>query len=128
MESETFDSNDAWILWAIPPVKEGTDLRGLISAADALNHAIPDRSLIEKSINRGLRSGLLEISGDRIRFVPRHRKKLEEAHGVSKKWFKQLDAVYEYLASRDWPAISESRYSLSKRQYYKVVEGYMNSF
>jgi len=52
----------------------------------------------------------------------------DRQRGAGIKWFKQLDAVHEYLASRDWPAVSEARYSLSKKRYDKVVKGFMDSF
>jgi hypothetical protein len=128
VDKVTFDTDNAWILWAIPTNKEGTDLRGLISAADALNHAIPDRDLIERSIIRGIQAGLVELSGDRFRFVTNRRKRITETENVSKTWFKQLDALYEYLASKEWPVTGESGYHLSKEKYDKVVKDYMGSF
>jgi hypothetical protein len=123
-----FDSDDAWILWAIPTGEEGIDLRGLIGAADALNHAVPLREQIVLSINRGLRAGLVEVERGRFRFAPERRKDIVEAHGVSTTWLRQLDALSSYLASREWPAISRKRYRLSRERYSAVVERYLITF
>jgi hypothetical protein len=109
MTTIEFDQEDAWIFWSIPANESGTDLRGLISAADALNHAIPSREQIELSIDRGLQAGVIELS-------------------VSKTWFKQLDALFEYIASRKWGHAGTAGYRLPEKEYEAVVEEYLRSF
>jgi hypothetical protein len=128
MATVDFDDHDAWIFWAIPVSEEGTDLRGIIGAADAINHAIPSREQIESSINRGLRAGLLERCGERLRFAPTHRKEVGEACSVSRAWARQWDAILAYLASKDWHVVDDVGYQLSEHEYNGVVEEYLRTF
>lgn len=127
MAKVRFDMDDAWLVWAIPAHPDGTDLRGLISAADAVNHAIPTREQIVRTVNRGLRAGIIERAGGRFRVSPDTREALARATGTSRVWFRQWDAVYAYLSSREWQAVGASRYRLPERRYATVVEEYLKS-
>lgn len=120
-----FDDNDAWIFWAIPSSREGTDLRGLIGAADAVNHAVPFREQIVRSINRGLGAGLVEVDRGRFRFTPECREEVGKANASSKVWLKQWDAIASYLTSRDWPVVTKRRYRLAEAEYAAVIEQYL---
>jgi hypothetical protein len=128
MTTIEFDQEDAWIFWSIPANESGTDLRGLISAADALNHAIPSREQIELSIDRGLQAGVIELDGSCFRFALYLRDDITSAYSVSKTWFKQLDALFEYIASRKWGHAGTAGYRLPEKEYEAVVEEYLRSF
>ncbi|MEW6554572.1 MAG: hypothetical protein AB1384_09830 [Actinomycetota bacterium] len=128
MAEVRFDVNDAWLFWAIPTDEEGTDLRGMIGAADAVNHAIPSREQVVRTVNRGLRSGIIEASGSRFRFAPGIRDEIAAASSVSTTWMKQWDAIYDFLSSREWPPAGKGAYRLSEARYQKTVEDYLKSF
>jgi hypothetical protein len=123
-----FDMDDAWLFWAIPASEQGTDLRGMISAADAINHAIPSREHIVRTVNRGLRAGLIEVDRGRFRFAPDICDEIAAATGKSATWSKQWDALYAYLSSREWQRIARGTFRLSDTSYRKTVEEYVNSF
>jgi hypothetical protein len=123
-----FDMDDAWLFWSIPASEEGTDLRGMIGAADAINHAIPSREQIARTINRGLRAGIIEAAGGRFRYAPGFREDIAAANGVSTTWFKQWDAIFSYLSSREWKRIAKGTYRLTEKRYRNVVEEYIRTF
>jgi hypothetical protein len=128
MATVDFDDHDAWIFWAIPVSEEGTDLRGIIGAADAINHAIPSREQIESSINRGLQAGLLEKCGECLRFAPTHRKEVREACSVSRAWSRQWDSILAYLASKEWRVVDNVEYRLPEHIYKDAVDEYLRTF
>ena len=123
-----FDMDDAWLFWAIPTGELGTDLRGMISAADAINHAIPGREQIVRTINRGLRTGLIEVGSGRFCFPQDIREEIAAANGASSAWLKQWDALYDYLSSRKWQAVGKGTYRLTETRYRETVEDYLESF
>jgi hypothetical protein len=128
MAEVRFDMDDAWLFWAIPANEQGTDLRGLISAADAINHAIPSREQIVRAVNRGLRAGIIETGGGRFRFAPGIRDEIAKAGSVSTTWSKQWDALYAFLSSREWQRTGKGTYRLSDNTYRNTVEEYVNTF
>jgi hypothetical protein len=128
MAEVRFDMNDAWLFWAIPADERGTDLREMIGSADAINHDIPSREQIVRTINRGLRAGLIETGGGRFRFAHGFRDEIAAANRVSKTWMNQWTAIYDYLSSREWPPLRKERYRLSENTYRTTVEEYLKNF
>ncbi|RJP27769.1 MAG: hypothetical protein C4536_13310 [Actinobacteria bacterium] len=87
----------------------------------------PSRKQAELSIDRGHEAGLSELDASRFRFALSYRAEIASAHGVSKAWFKQLDALFDYLTSRKWESTSEVRYRLPEEEYENTVEEYLRS-
>lgn len=128
MPSIRFDMDDAWLFWAIPTSENGTDLRGMIGAADAINHAIPSRESIVRTVNRGLKAGIIEICDGRFRLAPGAREDVAAAHKVSASWSKQWDAIHDYLRGREWQQCSKRRYRLTEKRYRAIVDDYIKKF
>jgi hypothetical protein len=65
-----FQFSDAWILASLSGSSaEGSRLAELISAADVLNRAIPTAAEIRGALTSLHRSGLVEVSRDRVRLT-----------------------------------------------------------
>ncbi|HEU0302373.1 MAG TPA: hypothetical protein VFR37_23140 [Longimicrobium sp.] len=65
MTSSEFTSSDGWLFFALIPAleKEAFDLRGVIAAADGMNHAIPMVDELNGAMNRFVAAGLLSGTG-----------------------------------------------------------------
>ncbi len=62
---------DAWVLTAIAMHgDEGCDLAGLLSAADASNHAILDEDEVSQGVGRLVASGLVTVEGQHFALTP----------------------------------------------------------
>ena len=75
-----FSGTDAWLLLACSAL-EGGDLRDVIAAADAANHAIPTASELNGAMSRFLAAGLFSESGGALRPTPAAAALLAELDG-----------------------------------------------
>jgi hypothetical protein len=64
MVDKGWASGDSWVLTAVAISGRGVDLSRLIASGDACNHAILERSEIERGLGRLVASGLVHV--DRI--------------------------------------------------------------
>ena len=66
---EGWDFNDALLLTALGSARDGRDLSGLISAADAFNHDVLPADEAAKAVGRLIASRLVERVGNRFRLT-----------------------------------------------------------
>lgn len=90
---------DAWVLTAIAGYgDEGCDLRGLLAAADHMNHLILDDDEVTRGVGRFRASGLVVVQDEHFSLTPQGRALAARRTG---NLIGQVHSMHTLLASQD---------------------------
>ncbi len=102
MNTIEFRKSDAWILLSIPFDNIGSDLAGIVSRADAINHAVPTEYEVGGALARGMKAGIIEGVGGKYKYTNRYRSAFREVCNRSNSAFKSMDDLWQYLTENQW--------------------------
>ncbi len=102
MSTIEFRNSDAWILLSIPFDNIGTDLAGIFSRADAINHAAPAKYEVGGALARGMKAGIIECVDGKYRYANRYRSTFHEVCTRSNSVFRSMENLRQYLTENQW--------------------------
>lgn len=124
-----FRPSDPWILLslAVASFRGPASLRGLISAADYINHAIPTRAEVEGGLNRLARAGLVSTSCRGFSLTSRSRRMLLKLEGNTRSILRQWTLLDRRLPRCRVAVPRPPRFRLTPMRYRLAVEDYRSS-
>ena len=101
----SWDFSDAWVLTAIAVHEAPCSLTDVVSAADAMNHAIVMASELSQAIGRLSASGLVTVNGDQFALTDRGQALASRRKGGLIGQVKSVAALLRHVDLRDgrWP-------------------------
>lgn len=127
MKPIQFIRTDAWIIWAVRQDESGTDLPGLIAAADNVNHAIPTFKEINRGITKGLRTGILVATDHGIKYSDKYSEEIWAIIEAPQKAYDSWGALYDYLRGRDWSENNQDSLRTSEEDVNKAFDIYLRN-
>lgn len=107
---------DAWVLISVPG-RPGP-LRGVLSAADHYNHAVPDEEDLAATLARLAASGLLYVEGDRVAATDAGLDVLARAEQMGCEGIPEVRDLLQGIPRRHGPAVvSQSSLERAYRNY-----------
>jgi hypothetical protein len=94
--------SDAWLLMSIISTdKKGTDLRGIISTGDYINHSIFSFEEVKSGLEKLLFIKYVRIEQNRFFTTPTFNRDYKKLKTPSKAMLKAVDQLYELLKTKE---------------------------
>ena len=124
--SHEWTLNDGWILMSVLLTHgdDGASLDELIGAADAMNHAIPTKGQLSRSLTRLASCGVLTERDDRFRIADIHLPLIAKANEGKGGLFSTPEKGKKWLSCTQFGIDDTVRVSITEKQLASAYECY----